>query len=90
MPIMLSEELPTENALNAFRGVTNEDDLSGCRGVTDIGNYSETRKDILCLTSLKPERASSVCSFSANRKGILSVTPLKPERASSVCSFSET
>jgi hypothetical protein len=42
MPLMVSEELPMEDA------------LSGCRGVTDrecslVCNYSETRKGILHL-----------------------------------------
>jgi hypothetical protein len=90
---MVSEELPTEDA------------LSGCRGVTDrISFFVAEKIDGGCpfwfqssyqwrmpflvhspsVTPLKPERASSICNFSATRKNILSVTPLQPERSSSL------
>jgi hypothetical protein len=58
MPIMVSEELPTEDALSGCRGVTDrmfflvaeklqtEDALSGFRAFS-VGNSSETIKGIL-------------------------------------------
>jgi hypothetical protein len=68
MPLMLSEELQMENALNGFRGVTD----GGCPFWLQRSYRQRNKKGhFLSVTPLQPERASSVGSSSETIKGIL-------------------